>query len=85
MGGAAVAKKSSLDAACGMNLMCPPPKWGDADAYNTLRTATTIGLVAGAGVAVTGLVVLLTAPKSAPAPSAALFVGPRAAGVRGSF
>jgi hypothetical protein len=83
VGGAAVAKKSSLVAACGANLQCRPSAWGDADAYNTLRVATTGGLVAGAVLAATGAVVFATVPKSAP--PAALWIGPRGLGVRGSF
>jgi hypothetical protein len=86
LGGAAVAKKSSLAAACGANLQCRPAQWGDADTYNTLRTATTAVLVAGAVVAATGVVVFATAPKSAPASTgASVWIGPRGFGVRGSF
>ena len=86
-GGAAIAQKSTLSGTCGSNLQCMPAQWSDADAYNRLRTISTVGLTAGAGLAVLGGVLLLTAPKSAPppAPSAALWIGPRGMGVRGAF
>jgi hypothetical protein len=83
-GALAVAKKSALDAPCGANLQCPLASWSDADAYNRLRTASTIGFAAGAGVAALGGVLLLTAPR-APVPAAALWISPRGAGVGVAF
>jgi hypothetical protein len=52
--------------------------------YNTMRTVSTIGFLAGAAVAATGVVLLLTAPR-ATAPSAALVIAPSSAAIRGTF
>jgi hypothetical protein len=47
-----------------------------------MRTVSSVGLYAGAGLAVLGGVLVLTAPKR---PSTQAFVGPRSIGLRGSF
>lgn len=63
---------------------CGPSQQGDVDSYNSLRTLSTVGFIAGGVVAATGVVLVLTAPK-AQSPSAALWLGPSSASVRGTF
>lgn len=79
----AIGKKSDLDnnPNCQGN-RCAPSEKSAVDSYNTLRTVSSVGLFAGGTVAVVGAVLLFTAPSGA---SAQAFVGPRTAGVRGSF
>lgn len=64
---------------------CGPSQRDDVDSYNSLRTLSTVGFIAGGVVAAAGVVIVLTAPASQPAPRAALWLGPNGAGVRGSF
>jgi hypothetical protein len=79
----ALGKKSDLDGNphC-QNNRCAPSESDAVDSYNSLRTVSSIGLFAGAGVAAVGAVLLVTAPSGA---SAQAFVGPRSVGVRGNF
>jgi hypothetical protein len=79
----ALGKKSDLDSnqRC-QNNRCAPSESGNVDAYNSLRTVSSVGLFAGGGLAVLGAVLVLTAPRR---PSTQAFVGPRSVGVRGSF
>ena len=61
-GGIALGKSSSLNDAC-PDKKCPSTSQSDVDSYKTVGTISTIGfIVAGVG-GVTGLVLLLTAPK----------------------
>jgi hypothetical protein len=68
---------------------CAPSEQGLVDSYNSMRTISTIGFIAGGVLAATGVVLLVTAPSSTSsvgdAPSAALWVSPNAAGVSGRF
>jgi hypothetical protein len=64
------------------NNRCAPSESGTVDAYNSLRTVSSIGLYAGAGLAVLGAVLVFTAPHR---PSTQAFVGPSSIGMRGSF
>jgi hypothetical protein len=57
---------------------------GLVDSYNTLRTVSSIGLIAGAVVAGVGVTLLFTS-SSEKGPSAAAFIGPGSVGVRGRF
>jgi hypothetical protein len=79
----AIDKKSVIDdsPAC-EGLSCNDR--GLVDSYNTLRTVSSIGLIAGAVVAGVGVTLLFTS-SSRKEPSAAAFVGPGLVGVRGSF
>ena len=79
----ALGKKSDIDSNpnC-VNNRCAPSESGTVDAYNSLRTVSSVGLFAGGGLAVLGAVLVLTAPHR---PSTQAFVGPRSVGVRGSF
>ncbi len=63
-GGIALGKSSSLNDACVKGKdQCPTTSKDDIDSYKTVGTISTIGfIVAGVG-GVTGLVLLLTAPK----------------------
>jgi hypothetical protein len=61
----AVVSKNELDDSCGDDLRtCPTSVRDDAERYNGLRTATTLALGIGAGVAVLGAVLALTAPPA---------------------
>jgi hypothetical protein len=64
---------------------CRSSQKSKVDGYNTMRTVSTIGFIAGGALAATGIVLLLTAPRAAPAPSAALVIAPTSAGIRGTF
>ena len=54
------------------------------NSYNTMRTLSSIGFLAGTAVAATGVVLLLTAPR-AQTVSAALVIAPSSAAIRGTF
>lgn len=85
-GGLAISKKSALDDTPGCTgNACPTNQQGKVDSYNSMRTFSTVGFIAGGVVAATGVVLVLTAPSSAPAASAALYLSPGQAGIRGSF
>jgi hypothetical protein len=79
----AIDKKSTIDksASCDDN-RCSDR--GLVDSYGTLRTVSSVGLIAGTVVAGVGLTLLLTS-GSEKEPSAAAFVGPGSFGVRGRF
>ncbi|HEX3849975.1 MAG TPA: hypothetical protein VHW01_03360 [Polyangiaceae bacterium] len=55
------------------------------DSYNSMRTASTIGFIAGTALLATGVVFLLTAPRAATAPSTALVIQADSAAIRGTF
>jgi hypothetical protein len=84
-GGLAVGKHSSLAAACTPSGCVNQD--GAISTYHTLGTISDVGLVAGGAIAVTGLVLVLTAPKTSPAQAAwvAPIVRPGFAGLKGSF
>jgi hypothetical protein len=59
----AMSKKSDLDkAGCGTGSTCPPSERGNVDSYNSLRTVSGVGFIAGAALAGVGAYLLLTAP-----------------------
>jgi hypothetical protein len=79
----AIDKKSTID----KSPFCADNRCSDqglVDSYGTLRTVSSIGLIAGTVVAGVGLTLLLTS-SSEKEPSAAAFVGPGSVGVRGRF
>ena len=86
----ALGKRSSIDDSpnCRGD-ECLPAERSLADSYNSLRTWSSVGLIAGGALAATGVVLLLTAPSAAATadqgPSAALWISPNGAGVRGKF
>lgn len=86
-GGLAISKKSSLDdnPQCADDRSCPRSAVGDVDAYNTLRTVSSVGLIAGGVLAGAGLVLVLTSPSSSSGDKTALVVSPSAVTLRGRF
>lgn len=65
--------------------LCQLEARGDVDRYNSLRTWSTIGFVAGGLFAAAGATVLLAVPKETNDLQAQLVVGPGTAAVVGSF
>jgi hypothetical protein len=63
-----LAQRSALgtgDNPCNLDTnQCPPEQKDAADAYNGLRPISTIALASGAALSATGIVLLLTLPKS---------------------
>jgi hypothetical protein len=91
-GGLAMSKKGSLEASpdC-RGQQCLPSQQGGVDSYNTLRLVSGIGLIAGAALATTG-VVLLVVPQAPPAATASvtprrvwLGVAPNSVALGGNF
>jgi hypothetical protein len=86
-GALALGKKSSIDDApeCHDNV-CTKGAGVDAtvNGYNTLRTVSTVGFVAGGVLAATGVVLVLAAPRPSEQ-STALWISPSAAGMRVRF
>ncbi len=64
---------------------CGTRESSKVDSYNSMRTLSSVGFIAGGVLAGAGVVLLLTAPKSHPESSAALFLAPASAGIRGTF
>ena len=64
---------------------CSPAQVSDVNAYNSLRTVSTVGFVAGGVLAATGVTLLLTAPKQESQPRVGLWVSPNGATVFGGF
>ena len=64
---------------------CGPSQQSSVDAYNSMRTVSTIGFIAGGVIAAGGAVLLLTAPSKASPASASLWLGPGSAGLKGAF
>jgi hypothetical protein len=82
-GGLALGKHASLNDEC-PDGRCSTAHAGDVDSYRALANAATITTIAGAALAATGVVLLLTAPPSS-RPSVGVYVGPSAAGIEGKF
>ncbi len=81
---AALSKYNSLKDKC-QNDTCPPDKSSAADSYNSMRTVSTVGFIAGAVVAAAGVTLVITQLSEEPAPAVAVWVSPGMAGVRGKF
>lgn len=85
-GGLALSKKSGFESNSHCNdSACGPSQQGDVDSYNSLRTLSSVGFIAGGALAATGVVLLLTAPSAQPSSGTALWLGPGSVRVRGSF
>jgi len=85
-GGVAISKKGALDDAPGCTgNACPTNQQSKVDSYNSMRTLSSVGFIAGGVMAAAGIVLVLTAPSPQPSPSAALWLSPNQAGIRGSF
>jgi hypothetical protein len=87
----ALGKRSSIDDSeqCDGD-QCYAPERELAESYNSLRTWSSVGFIAGGALAATGVVLLLTSPSSTQAstgrgPSAALWISPQGAAVKGRF
>jgi len=78
-------KHQNLQSDCANNV-CDRDKVSasSTDSYNSLRTVSTIGFVAGVAGAAVGVTLLLTAP-AAEKPSVGVWFGPAATGIRGAF
>jgi hypothetical protein len=65
-GGMAMSKKSDLEASpdCADHTCFRGTMEGDVNSYQTLRTVSTIGFIGGGVLAATGVVLLLTRPKT---------------------
>ncbi len=81
-GGLAVGKRNELESGCAGSL-CGPEQHSEIDSYERMKTLTVTGLVGGAFAAGLGTTLLLTAGESSP--SVGAWVGPRSAGLSGSF
>lgn len=66
---------------------CPPDNSSEVSSYNSLRTVSTVGFIAGAVVAAAGVTLVLThrSEEVEPKPSVALWLSPGMAEVRGRF
>ncbi len=74
-----------LNAACNGG-PCPPDKSGEISSGKTQQTIANVGLGVGlAGLATGATLFVLSLPRSAPAPSAAVVASPGWVGVRGHF
>jgi hypothetical protein len=82
-GGVALGKKGELDdnSSC-RDDRCAPSESDQVDSYNAMRTASSIGFIAGGAFAALGVVLLATAPNQAKAQA---YIGPHSVGVRGRF
>ncbi len=67
------------------NVSCTADKAGDVDAYNSMRTVSSVGLIAGGVLTAAGVTLLLTSPKQDTKTSAGIWVSPRGAGIYGGF
>ena len=86
MGGLAVAKHGSLAAACNKDGFCAGQD-GAISTYHTYATVSDVGLFAGGALAVAGLVLVATAPRSGPAQQGWVrpVIGPGFTGAAGRF
>jgi len=58
-----LSQKSDLDAVC-PERVCPPSQHDELDTYETRSTISSVGLIAGSVLAVTGAALVLTAPSA---------------------
>lgn len=88
-GGLALSKHSALVTACGADGHCAPSQKAalesDVSAYKTMGTLSTAGFIAGGALAVTGVVLLVTAPKAQKTGSITPLIGPGFFGAQGTF
>jgi hypothetical protein len=76
-------KKTALEDAGCVGGHCYPSQQDDVDSYNSMRTFSTVGFIAGGVGIAAGVTLLLTAPKDQE--HVALWLGPTSAGVKGRF
>jgi hypothetical protein len=79
-------KHAALEGECAANGDCPVSAQGDLDAFHSLKTASTVGYVLGFAAVAGGVVLWFTTPNARPhGASARLWIGPRLAGLSGTF
>ena len=88
-GGIGLSKQSDLLTHCPQGA-CPrdtgPTYQSEIDTYQTMKTVSTISLIAGGALAVTGIILVVVAPKAKRSPTAIMpLVGPGFFGARGTF
>lgn len=84
----AISKRSALSDSrlCNEDLTrCAPEASSRVDSYNIFRTISSIGLLAGGALAVTGVTLLLTSPKQESRPTVGLWLSPSGAALTGGF
>jgi hypothetical protein len=79
-----ISKHHALTSSC-QGTVCDHSKAADVSSFNSLRTLSSVGLIAGAALTVTGATLLLTAPSMHEAPSAEAYLGVSELGLRGRF
>ena len=84
-GALAIGKRETLDDSgeCRAELRCYPSQNDTVSSYNTLRTVSGVGLIAGGVLAATGVVLLLTAPSEQR--QLAMHAAPGSFELRGTF
>jgi hypothetical protein len=89
-GGVTIADRNTLTGTdhCTRDLGCPSSAKGDVDRYNLVRDIWPVGVAVGGAAAVTGVVLVVTAPRGRPVGGPLPFqpwVGLKSAGVMGVF
>jgi tetratricopeptide (TPR) repeat protein len=85
VGSLALAQKSKLDDHC-PNTSCSTAYRSEVDRYDTLRTLSTVTLLAGGALAATGLALLIARPAERPERARLVpFISPGGVGVRGAL
>jgi hypothetical protein len=78
-----LSERSRMDDEGCSNNQCYTDQKSDVSSFNTLRTVSTVGLIAGTAFTAAGLTLLLSVPKEET--TTALVIGPGFASVRGRF
>ncbi len=79
-----VSKHGSLEDSC-HGSVCAASKQSDVSSFNSLRTLSSVGLIAGAALSAGGAVLLLTARPMSRVASRRAYLGASELGLRGSF
>ncbi len=77
--------KLNTDDNCRQGTRCLASETGTVNSYNSLRTLSSIGFIAGGVIGATGLVLLLSSHPHESTPGLALLVGPGSAALGGQF
>lgn len=83
----ALSQRGALDKnpACADDHSCPHALAGNVSTLNTLRTVSTVSFIAGGALAATGIVLIVTAPKSPAQGQTALWLSPTSVGLTRRF
>jgi hypothetical protein len=85
-GGVAMSKHSALEMTCPMGHCAnTTPNVNSVNSYDSVGTISTAGFIAGGALAVTGIILVATAPKSVQRASITPLIGVGYAGVSGHF